>query len=322
MLLALAAALLVPSIPFIRVLVPVEQLLLLLVPAFAACALLGWWNGGRLSLALLWVAVAIYVLWQPLPGSTGYASLARGWALLLAGVFGALGLARPRQAFFPRALSSVAVAGTLAFATLVVAQAPVDRVQQTVAGELGRRVEEWDRRRSGLEGTPEWRAYVERSPETMEVMQQAADQLRQMPEPAALLFPALLGLESLAVLALAWALYQRLGRNRIGPPLGALRTFRFSDQLIWGLVVGITTLVVPTLADLRGFGINLLVFFGALYVLRGLGVLTWILAPGRLTTALLIGVALVAWPIFGAFALGLGVGDTWLDWRSRARPTS
>ena len=57
-------------------------------------------------------------------------------------------------------------------------------------------------------------------------------------------------------------------------------------------------------------------------LLRGLGVLTWFLAPGRLVTVLLIGFAVIAWPLFGVFALGLGLGDTWLDWRSRPRPTT
>jgi hypothetical protein len=27
-------------------------------------------------------------------------------------------------------------------------------------------------------------------------------------------------------------------------------------------------------------------------------------------------------PLLGALAFGLGLGDTWLDWRSRARPTT
>jgi len=321
-LLSLVAVLLVPAVPLFRVLLPVEQAIVLLAPAFAVCALLGWWRGGRLSLALVWLAVTVWILVQPLPGVGGYDRLARGWALLLAASFGGLGLLRPSQAFFPRALAAVALSLTVGLAALVAAQVPPTHVRSTMAAEYERRVDDWSRTTDRIANTPEWRAYAERSPETLELLQQAESQLRLLPQPSALVFPALLALESLAVLALAWALYQRLGRTRIGPPLAPLRAFRFSDTLIWGLVVGITTLVVPTLADLRGLGLNLLVFFGALYVLRGLGVLTWILAPGRLATVLLIGVALVAWPLLGAFAFGLGVGDTWLDWRNRARPIS
>src|SRR3712207_8406043 len=32
----------------------------------------------------------------------------------------------------------------------------------------------------------------------------------------------------------------RVSRARIGPPLAPLREFRFNDQLVWGLVAGIT----------------------------------------------------------------------------------
>ena len=56
--------------------------------------------------------------------------------------------------------------------------------------------------------------------------------------------------------------------------------------------------------------------------LRGLGVLTWFFAPGRLMVALTIGLAIFMWPLLGVFALGIGLGDTWLDWRSRPRPTT
>ena len=142
-----------------------------------------------------------------------------------------------------------------------------------------------------------------------------------MPDRSLVVLPAMLALESLAALAVAWALYQRLARARLGPPLAPLRAFRFSDQLIWSLVVGVTLLVLPAFAELRSVGINLLVFFGALYVVRGLGVLSFLLAPRRWTKALLVAVGLIAWQLLAAFALALGVGDTWLDWRSRTRPT-
>ena len=57
-----------------------------------------------------------------------------------------------------------------------------------------------------------------------------------------------------------------------------------------------------------------------LYALRGLGVLVWFLAPGRFVMALLIGFAVLFWNVLGVLALGLGLGDTWLDWRSRPKP--
>jgi hypothetical protein len=60
-------------------------------------------------------------------------------------------------------------------------------------------------------------------------------------------------------------------------------------------------------------------FFGALYVLRGLGVLAWFIAERRLALAILILLAVLFTPAVGVLALGLGLGDTWVDWRGRAR---
>ncbi len=102
-----------------------------------------------------------------------------------------------------------------------------------------------------------------------------------------------------------------------------MREFRFSDQLVWGLIVGLVVVLLPSLAAIRPIGLNLLVFFGALYALRGFGVLAWFLAPDRIGLAPLIGFALLMPPLVGALALGLGLGDTWVDWRTRgARPTT
>jgi hypothetical protein len=200
------------------------------------------------------------------------------------------------------------------------------RVGEVFATEYARRVESslsaWRRNAAG--GI--WRATTERAPELADRAEAAASQLAALPPTVALVAPALLALETLAALALAWALYHRLGRTRIGPPLGALRAFRFNDQLVWGLVVGTTFVLLPTLATLRPVGANLLLFFGALYALRGLGVLQW-LAPQWAATAATLGVVLLV-PVLGVtlvggtlagLALALGLADGWGDWRRRAR---
>ena len=57
--LALAAFILLPKIPQISALLPIEQTMVLFVPALAACALVGWWAGGRAYLAAAWVAIAV-----------------------------------------------------------------------------------------------------------------------------------------------------------------------------------------------------------------------------------------------------------------------
>ena len=74
---ALALLLLLPAMPPIAMALPVTETALLLVPALAACALAGWKAGGRLFLAVLWVAFAAWVMAS---GSTGsqYSLLVRG----------------------------------------------------------------------------------------------------------------------------------------------------------------------------------------------------------------------------------------------------
>jgi hypothetical protein len=198
-----------------------------------------------------------------------------------------------------------------------------------MTGELARRVDgslgTW--RRHAMRD-PAYRDVTDRAPEVADRGAAWAARLAALPPLAAGLAPALLALESLAALALAWALYHRLARTRIGPPHGALRDFRFNDQLVWGLVVGATFVLLPTLRALRPVGANLLVFFGALYALRGLGVLRW-LAPDRVWAGAALGLALLV-PVLGAplvvgavagIALAIGLADGWSDWR-RPRPAS
>lgn len=314
MLLGLLGVLLLPAVPVLPVLAPIPQAAVLLVPAIAACALVGWWQGGRPALALVWVAAAVWLLSRPLPGSEGFASLARGWGVLLAAVFGMLLVLRPRRALLDQAL--VAVALTFVVAVVVLLTLPgaigtdLGRLLET---EYASRVGEWRTWITALDAQPAWMA---------ELREPVLAEYARLPDRSVVVLPAALALQSLAVLAVAWALYQRLGRARIGPPIGRLRDFRFGDQLVWGLIVGITLVLVEAFGELRGAGINLLVFFGALYVVRGAGVLAWLLGPKRWARVLLVAVGVVAWQLLAPFALVLGVGDTWLDWRGRTRPTS
>ena len=105
-------------------------------------------------------------------------------------------------------------------------------------------------------------------------------------------------------------------------PLASLRLFRFNDQFIWGLVGGLALLVVPGLGPVRALGANLLLFFGALYGLRGAGVALFFLAPGRLMTVVMVSVSVLFAGAAGVIFVGLGLGDTWLDWRRRERPST
>ena len=330
LLLALAAFLFIPWMPPLRALFPVEETLLLLLPALAACCLVGWWAGGRLVLALVWVGLAAWALAQPaVPGS--FYNLARGWSLLLAGGFGLVCLFGAQRPFFSRALATLSLA--LVLVLVMGARGPLTptRARDAVQVEFARR---------NAESVAIFRTFVKEHPEFVKAMPEMATlpdefetQLRLTAETGLGLFPSLLLLESLAALALAWATYHRLSRLRLGVPLGHLKDFRFNDQLVWGLIAGLAIVFVPALDFMGGTGRNLLVFFGALYAIRGFGVISWFLAPGALAVTLLVGFAMLWWPVLKTVAVlgfmllalaafGLGLGDTWADWRRRARPTT
>jgi hypothetical protein len=335
LLLALVAFLLVPALPQFRAVLPVEHTAILLVPALAACCLVGWWAGGRLLLATIWVGLAVLVAVQTPTAPNGYYNLARGWSLLLAGAFGLVCLFGVRRPFFSRALTALTVAFALAFIMSGFGPMSGRQVREAISAEFGRRNAEtitMVRQFVSSDSGP-WRQVVSRMPRAAELPRDIERQLRGLSSAGTQVFPALLALESLGALALAWATYHRLGRTRLGAPLAPLKEFRFNDQLVWGLIVGLTIVFLPTLAAFRTAGSNLLVFFGALYALRGLGVFAWFLAPGALAGGLTVGFAMLLWPVLHVIAvlgftllliaaLGLGLGDTWADWRRRPRPTT
>jgi hypothetical protein len=330
LLLALAAFLLQPPYTPLRALLPVEDTLLLLMPALAACCVVGWWAGGRLLLAVVWVGLSIWMLAQPAPPG-GYFNLVRGWSLLLAGAFGMVCLFGTARPFLSRALTASFLAVTLVL--MMSGRGPLTpaRAKFAVQTELVRRnTETLAMFRTALREHPE---VVKSMPQVASLPAELEGQLHVVAETGTRLYPSLLLLESLAALALAWGTYHRLSRTRLGAPLGLLKDFRFNDQLVWGLIAGVTIVFVPALDFLDTTGRNLLVFFGALYALRGFGVLSWFLAPGALAAASLVGFAMLWWPVLNSVAVlgflllalaafGLGLGDTWADWRSRARPTT
>jgi hypothetical protein len=330
LLFALAAFLFLPWFPPLRALLPVDETLLLLVPALAACCLVGWWAGGRLILALVWVGIAGWTLAQPtVPGS--FYNLVRGWSLLLAGAFGLICLFGNHRPFFSRALATLSVSLALVLVMSVRGPLTPTRVREEMQAEFARRTTEsgnWFRRL--VKENPD---VIKAMPEAAQLPENIEKGMTATAESGVALFPSLLLLESLVALALAWATFHRLSRTRLGVPLGPLKDFRFNDQLVWGLIAGMAIVFVPTLDFLGSTGSNLLVFFGALYAIRGFGVLSWFMAPGALAVTLLVGFAMLCWPVLSTVAVlgfmllalaafGLGLGDTWADWRRRARPTT
>lgn len=302
-----------------RIVVPVGDILLVLAPVTAACAIAGWRVGGRLPLAVIWTAFAVWVLVNT-PGAPGlYGDLMRGWAVLLALAFGALVSLQWREGFLPNALLALAIAMLVGGAALLLAPGGPAGAAELVTTEIGRRAAKATGEWTELTGTPEWLDLVRQSPGWGTYGETVQAQLIALPKLALRYFPALFALQSLAILALGWAVYHRVGRARLGPPLARLRDLRFHEALAWGVVAGLALVALPLQGVGRDIGLNLLLFFGVLFALRGLGVLVWFLSPGKLMTALLVLFAVLFWPVVVTVSAGLGLGDTWFDWRRASR---
>jgi len=333
--LAIVAFFLIPSIPQLRALLPVDQRMLLFVPALAACSLVGWWAGGRAFMAIAWVALAVAMTAQPAVPPNAFSNLVRGWSLLLAGSFGLVCLFGDRRPLFSRAILALGITLFIAAVMSLIGPVTVSQATKIVADEFSRRnamtmatMNTFIQTNAKL-----WSDLSAKVPAFATLPADTEKELGTVSGWGLAVFPSLLALQSLAALALAWATYHRLSRARLGAPLRPLKEFRFNDQLIWGLIVGLTIVLLPTLTTVRGVGRNLLTFFGALYAVRGFGVLSWFMAPGSLGVTLSVGFIMLAAPVLqffaalvlmglGMAAMVLGLGDTWADWRNRARPTS
>ena len=319
---ALLLVLVLPATPLLRIVFPIDQTMLLLVPALAMFAVTGWRVGGRWSLALFWLVLSVWVLWQPTRDATSFALLARGWSVIVAATFGALTVFGVGERFLHRALMSLAIAcGLSALIALIAAGGP-QAVLDVFTGEIASRAANSQAQWQQMTGTSEWLEFIASNPNAQKLADEVSRQMSVLPTAGILLFPSLLALESLAALAVGWAIYHRVGRARVGPPLARWRDLRFDDALIWGIIAGLVIVVLPLTGMVRSVGVNLLVFFGALYAMRGMGVLIWFLAPGRWTVVFLTIFTLLFWHVVGLVAVAIGIGDTWFDWRRRSRPKS
>jgi len=135
------------------------------------------------------------------------------------------------------------------------------------------------------------------------------------------LFPAVLVLTALPGLALAWGWYHRLAARPAGSPVERFADFRFSDQLVWAVVLSVAVLVVPVPAAVAAVAGNIACVAGGLYVARGAAILWTTLRSFPTVVLLAAGVGvLIVLPVAlgGLFALGLA--DTWVDFRRRFQP--
>ena len=320
--LALFAFVVAAQLPVAQTLLPVHEPLVLLIPMLATCAIVGWWRGGNLWLAMSSLAATAWLVWWAVHDGTGSMVLTAGWSMMAASCLGLSLLAARSRWFLGKGV--VAVLAALMLASLLVVMTPsgtasFNRTVKSVLEVRGNMdLENWRKARVGMVRSNPART----DSATTGMLDRMEQQVSALPQLAQQVLPSMLALQTLTAMALAWALFHRLSRVRLGDPLARLREFRFDDQWIWSVIVGLLVTLMPALVALRPLGINLLVFFGALYVIRGAAVLAWFLRPGRSLLGVLVGVALLLVLRDGAaIALGLvGLGDTWADWRRRIRP--
>ena len=233
----------------------------------------------------------------------------RGWAVLLGGSFAAITLVVPQWRLTSKSLASVGAAffGTTIFCIFASgAWSSIEwGVNDRLAAVLGNFLHALELVSEGQTVSPVFIAAVNRTVEL-----QAA------------VFPAVLALESMAALGVAWWLYRRIGCGD-DQALGFVRHFGFNDHLVWILIIGLL-LVLAQLGDSpTRVGANFAVFMTALYALRGVGVAVFV-NEGLTFLGLLmliLGVLFAAPILFGVAAL-LGIADTWLDLRRQLEITA
>lgn len=136
--------------------------------------------------------------------------------------------------------------------------------------------------------------------------------------------PAIMMLVGLSGLLTAWRWYHILAAAPAGAPPTPFREFTFSDQVVWLLVAGMAGVVAQfqgAVTEQALWPANLLLFSGVLYATRGAAVVRW--RTGEWAGPVLL-VAVIAvlflWPFVGTALFGIGLADTWLDFRRPPAP--
>lgn len=226
----------------------------------------------------------------------------RGWALILAGTFVWTVGRRPGWSFSAQALAALGL--TVAAAALILATRPgvlldVDALMTVRASQSAQTAAE-------IVGTS--------ADDVVQTLMQRVVAFQ------VLVFPALLGVSSIGALGVAVAVRAWL-RGDSGTVFGKLRGFRFNDHLVWFWLFGLVLVLAPVGPIAGRIGGNAVFFMGALYVLRGMAVLLSLVGGISVMAGVLGGlVAVLLSPILAlmlSVMLIVGLGDTWLDVRSR-----
>lgn len=233
----------------------------------------------------------------------------RGWGFLIGGWFLALTIRDPEAPFSKRALGAVggaALAALVFFGIRSGSWGAVDwAIERRVGGGIATAMEALRLLRGDGSVPP---ALVTALYDTVQTQVKV--------------FPALVGISSMAALGVAWWLYVRLTTGS-DQGLGPLRDFRFNDHLVWVFIAGLV-LILPRWEDVVArVGANAVVFMGALYAVRGAAVILFLSGGLSFLGYVMLGFGLVFLPplvLTGAMVIGLG--DTWLDVRRRVGSTA
>ena len=256
--------------------------------------------------------IAIWLL-SALVGGGPLATMSRGWALILGSTYLAVSLARPFWSVTSRALTAVGVSLAVgSVGILLMGQAnQLDELIRSHFAEISTLT------------VADLQARMPASPWVAE-LQTATQRIAAL---QADMFPALLAFQSLVALALVSWWVRRLGRSDSEAfQLAPLRDFRFQDELIWILIGALILYLLPLVELADRIALNMILFMMVLYALRGVAVFVFLASGARSIATMVLGAValLFLYPVAIMAALVMGVGDTWLDVRSRvakANPT-
>jgi hypothetical protein len=260
---------------------------------------------GRWSQPIAGLIAAVSVALLVLSGRDGtrLGAATSAYIVLASGAFVSLVLLRP-DTILRQALRSIALAG-----------AATALLMQAIWGTAAWGVLAWEVTR---ETSLTMRAMVEVAPDAFAIFEPI---VRFM----SMTWPAMLALQTLAGLALAWELHRRIAASTAaqGAPLMRFKDFEIGDGWVWGIVAWLGVLVLPVSSFLHVAGTNLGLVAGTLYVLRGAAIVASFAEAFGVSalTLLLIAAAAAALALPLLFVLPglctLGITDTWYQYRRR-----
>lgn len=276
----------------------IQPTLLVAAPFLVLAAFRGV-RGGTSFVAIL-VAMMVVILGP----RNGTWFIERGWALTVGGAFAAATIWRPDLRLLTRGMLAVGCAVLLTGVFTLVRSGAWEAIDWAVSDHL-------------LAAYADTINLLSMTRGGEPVSSALVSALYRTAEMQISVFPALVALESMAGIGVAWWLYVRLLRDEEGG-LAPVRGFRFNDHLIWLMLGGLLLMAVRSSDVVTRIGANLAVFMGALYALRGMGVVLFVSGGLSLFGYAMFAIGLLlAPPVVIGFTVLFGIADTWLDLRER-----